>query len=180
MFVYNVRLDGKNLFRRSFVIFLIIILSILIMSSIKVFNGAKTVGDSIDTNKMIYEVDASNYTNVLKAVNDNIDDYIGVRFSFIGYVYTLPDFKENQFVLARDMIVTSNYQALVVGFLCESEEIKNYSENTWVEITGEISKGYYEMEIPVIQILDIKETARPNDEYVYPPDNTYIPTAGMI
>ena len=37
----------------------------------------------------------------------------------MGIVYRVSDLKENQFVLARDMIISSNRQYVVVGFfLC--------------------------------------------------------------
>ena len=31
--------------------------------------------------------------------------------------------------------------------------------------------------MPIIKITELKSTDKPNDEYVYPPDDTYIPTS---
>ena len=38
------------------------------------------------------------------------------------------------------MIINSNLQTLVVGFLCEYKEAVSLKEKTWVKITGEIQK----------------------------------------
>ena len=35
--------------------------------------------------------------------------------------------------------------------------------------------------MPIIKITDIKSVDKPSkDEYVYPPDDSYIPTAGIL
>ena len=78
------------------------------------------------------------------------------------------------------MIISSDFQTVVVGFLCESKEIKKFKDSSWIEIEGEITKGNYHGEIPVIKINTIKECDKPNDEYVYPPDESYIPTNNIL
>ena len=140
-------------------------------------NGSK---NSNNVNNKVHTISANNYTNVLKAVHENIDKYVGVEINFTGYVYRVLDLEENQFVLARDMIISSNYQSVVVGFLCECENAKNYSDNTWVNITGKITKGNYHGDMPIVKITKIENVNKPNDEYVYPPDETYIPTDGIV
>ena len=68
------------------------------------------------------------------------------------------------------MVISSDFQTVIVGFLCESSEVKDFSDSCWVEIEGEIIKGDYHGEIPIIKITTIKEIATPSDEFVYPPD----------
>ena len=41
---------------------------------------------------------------------------------------------------------------------------------------GKITKGNYHGDMPIVKITKIEETSKPNDEYVYPPSDTYIPT----
>lgn len=137
------------------------------------------IGTCLPKNK-VSKLTSSNYTNVLKSVHDNVDNYVGVKISFSGYVYRVLDLKENQFVLARDMIISSDYQSVIVGFLCEYDKAKDFSDNSWVEITGEITKGDYHGDMPIVKITDIKNVDKPNDEYVYPPDESYIPTVGTL
>ena len=75
------------------------------------------------------------------------------------------------------MIVDSEKQTLVVGFLCESNTASNFNDDTWVEIEGTITKGDYHGEIPIIKITYIKEIQKPTDEFVSAPDPSYIPTS---
>ena len=34
--------------------------------------------------------------------------------------------------------------------------------------------------MPIVRITKINEVTKPNDEYVYPPNETYIPTSGIV
>ena len=182
MFVYNFKVNGKNLFKCFFIITMILIVIIVGIVTFKIFYGA-----SHDKNKSsclpqsnVSTISSANYTNVLKAVHDNIDSYVGLKINFVGYVYRVSDLKENQFVLARDMIISSNRQYVVVGFLAEYENAKDFENNTWVNVTGEITKGDYHGDMPIVKVTEMKETSAPNEEYVYPPDESYIPTDGVI
>lgn len=149
----------------------------------KVFNGASnhSKSNSCSPKNGVSQISPKNYTNVLKTVHEDIDSYVGKKINFTGYVYRVLDLQDNQFVLARDMIVNSNSQTVVVGFLCESDIAKDFSHGTWVEITGEIYKGDYHGAMPIIKVTDMKAVDKPSqEEYVYPPDDSYIPTAGII
>lgn len=121
-----------------------------------------------------------NYTNVLQNVHNNIDKYVGQKIKFTGYVYRMYDFTDEQFVLARNMIVSSDFQTVVVGFLCHSKVASNFEIGTWVEIEGTITKGDYYGEIPVIEIEKINTVNPPTDEYVYPPDDSFVTTSTII
>ena len=78
------------------------------------------------------------------------------------------------------MIVSSDFKTLVVGFLCNYKNISEFEENTWVNITGKIKKGTYHGDIPVIEVTKIEKIEKPSDEYVYPPDDFYIPTSALF
>lgn len=121
-----------------------------------------------------------NYTNILKSVHDNPDEYIGQKIKFSGYVYRIIDFTEKEFVLARNMVVSSDFQTVVVGFLCNYDKAKDFEDGTWIEITGTITKGAYHGEMPIVDIENIQKTEKPSDEYVYPPDDDYIPTSSLL
>ena len=182
MFIYNIKINGSKTFKYFFVGIVLLVVIILVIVSIKIFYGATnyTENSSCKPQTNIYQIKTSNYTNVLKSVHDNIDNYVGIQIHFSGYVYRMIDFNENQFVLARNMIISSDLQTVVVGFLCECDEIKNFKDNTWIEITGTINKGDYHGDMPIIKITEIKEINKPNEELVYPPDESYIPTSGIL
>lgn len=128
----------------------------------------------------VYQIDSNNYTNVLKAVHDDLSTYVGQKINFSGYVYRVYDLKDTEFVLARDMVVSSDFQTLVVGFLCSSNNSSSFKDGTWVNVTGKITKGYYHGDIPVIEIENIEEIQKPKDTFVYPPDDFYIPTSSLL
>lgn len=128
----------------------------------------------------VYEIPTNNYTSILNTVHNDIDTYVGQKVSFSGYVYRVYDFNDEQFVLARDMVVSSDFQTMVVGFLCSYENANKYKNNTWVNITGTITKGYYHGDIPIIKVEKIEEIQKPEDSFVYPPDDFYIPTSSLL
>ena len=181
MFVYNFKINGSKVFKYFFigvVIFVVIIVGIVIF---KIFNGANKASQNLACSPQngTSVISAKNYTNILKAVHDNIDNYVGLKINFTGYVYRISDLKENQFVLARDMVISSDYKYVVVGFLSEYDSIKDFEDGTWVNVTGEIFKGNYHGDMPILKVTEINRTDCPGEEYVYPPDESYIPTDGV-
>lgn len=182
MFICNFKINGSKVFKYFFTGIVCFIILILIFVSIKLFIGAKNsrnVSSCMPQNE-ISVISAKNYTNVLKAVHENIDNYVGVKIQFTGYIYRVLDLTDTQFILARDMIISSDFQYVIVGFLCEYENAQNFENESWVELTGEITKGNYHGDMPIVKVTDMKTVDKPNEEYVYPPDDTYIPTSGIL
>ena len=180
MFIYNLKINGRKTFKVIFIIILISIFLVVGIVTYKTFKGASNSDYAILKNS-VSEISTKNYTNILRTVSNNIDEYIGTKFTFTGYVYRLYDFKDNQFVLARNMITSKDSrQSVVVGFLCEYSKSQEFKNDEWVTITGEIQKGYYHGDIPIVRITDIEKSKIPKEEYVYPPSDTYIPTSGVI
>lgn len=182
MFVYNIKINGSKAFKYFFIGIVLLVIIIVGIVCFRVFYGASNsseISSCLPQNK-VSTLSASNYTNVLKAVHDNVDNYIGTQIKFIGYVYRVLDLNENQFVLARNMIISSDFQYVVVGFLCECDNAKDFEDGTWVELTGTITKGNYHGDMPIVKVTEIKKVDKPNEEFVYPPDESYIPTSGVI
>lgn len=182
MFVYNVKINGSKTFKFFFIGITILVILTVGIASFKVFHGANHVKEksSCLPQNQITKLSPANYTNVLKAVHENIDDYEGIQINFTGYVYRVLDLNEKQFILARNMIVSSDFQFVVVGFLCEYDMAKDFENDTWVELTGKIEKGSYHGDMPIVKVIEIKRVTKPNDEFVYPPDESYIPTSGVL
>lgn len=180
MFVYNLKVNGNFIFRTTIITLIIISLLILSISIYNFYCKSKFVlTDSLPSNS-VANIEANQYTNILKEVYDNIDTYVGQSINFTGYIYKVYGLKDTEFVLARDMLINSDSQSVVVGFLCTYDKANEFQEGTWVNITGEIIKGYFHNEIPVIDIKKMELTSKPEDAYVYPPDNTYIPTSVIL
>ena len=82
-----------------------------------------------------------------------------------GYVFRANDFKDNQFVVARDMMVSEN-DYRIVGFLCESNNIKEYENNVWIEVKGIIKLKDYHGPMPIVEVYEINKITTPNDSMV--------------
>lgn len=181
MFICNVKINGNKLFKSILIFFGIIVLIITILVFYKIFVLNK---NSVKVNDYLPHSDVTvispnNYTNILKATHDDIDSYVGKEIKFSGYVYRVLDFNENQFVLARNMLIDS--QAFVVGFLCEYDGISAFDDGSWIEIVGSVTKGkYHNQDIPIIKITSLNSIAQPDDPFVSPPNNSYIPTSSML
>lgn len=178
MLICNLKINSHKVIKFFILLLIAIILTICVLIAYNLFFYCNT--DNCTKSGNICVIDSKNYTNVLNEVHNNVDKYAGKKIRFSGYIYRVYDFNDNQFVLARDMIISSDHQTVVVGFLCGYSNAQKYPDNTWVEIEGTITKGIYHEEIPIIQITDIKEISKPKEEYVYPPDETFIPTSDII
>ena len=176
MFIYNIKLNSKNIVKIAFAIMSIIITIFFIISIYKIISESIKVRDEIPLPEVSY-IEAKNYTNILKEVYEDLDTYVGQTICFTGYVHRNSDFDENYFVLARDMQTSRENETLIVGFLCYCKNTKEYEDGTWVEITGTIEKGNYHGEIPILNIIKIKEIEEPEEKLVPLPDDTYVPTA---
>lgn len=180
MFVFNVKLKSKQLFKTILIISFIIAISLFLLAGFKIVTellGDNTyIMDELPSPD-VAEITPENYTNILKEVHEDIDTYIGQKISFTGYVYRVSDLKEEEFILARDMKINDLNQTVVVGFLCKYEKAKELSDNTWIKITGEIKKGYYYGDIPYLDIYELEKCEIPDNPIVKVPDETYIPTA---
>lgn len=178
MFIYNLKMNKKAVSMGFIAISLLIIICIIIYSIYIIFIKQNKTCD--ENQNEIIDLNETNYTNILKSSNEDVNSYVGSKVRITGYVYRLIDFDKNQFVVARDMKIGKDSQSLIVGFLCESKEASKYSDGTWVEIVGKIKKGRFNDELAVLDVISIKETNKPVNIYVNPPDNTYIPTSNIF
>ena len=178
MFIYNFKLN-KKILTRSFIGISIVIICIIIMYSVYiVFFKSTATCDSIQNEFL--DLNETNYTNVLKSANEDIDSYIGKKVRVTGYVYRLIDFDETQFVVARDMRFNESSNSIIVGFLCESKEAQKFEDGTWIEVVGIIKKGRFTDDLAVLDVTTVKETNKPANIFVNPPDKTYIPTTNVF
>lgn len=171
MFICNFKINTKKIWKTTLVILIILMFILMFWVTSKILGNSKNdVNSSFSENELV-EIKTEEYTNFLKDCHENIDSYIGKNVKIIGYVYRLPDFTSNEFVIARTMIIDDNNQALVVGILAECTEISKYESGAWIEVTGTIQKGNYNGEIPVVEASSIKSVKAPTSEFVYLPTN---------
>lgn len=184
MFVFNFKLKKSNIAKillALFAIFCIILCCIAVSKMLKNITKENTFVDSncLPSND-VATLTEKNYTNVLKMVHDDLNTYVGQQICFTGYIYRVPDIKENQFILARDMYIDSNHlQSVIVGFLCSLDNAKDFQNGDWVKLTGTIEKGEYFGEIPILKVSKIEKTSAPENKFVEQPDEAYVPTAAI-
>jgi len=154
MKIFNIHLSFSKLLSILIIIITIIFVALAIMTFAKQILASNHI-----------EITNTNYTTILEDAYDNIDKYLGKNISITGYVFRLPDFGNNEFVIARDMLVDDTHSQ-VVGFLCNYNQISNFQTNTWVKINGIIEKGHYFGEVPIIRIKSIKKVTTPNEIFV--------------
>ena len=183
MFIYNFKINGGMALKLIIVILSTFMLIVFGISVYRIFftSGKFEVSDRLSAGE-ITEIQADNYTNILKAVHEDIDSYVGMKIKFTGYVYRLIDFENNQFVLARDMLINEEgTQSVVVGFLSEYKDAKNLKDGEWIEVIGTIEKGkYHNKEIPIIKVTQLQKNDSSENQFVLPPNDTYIPTSGLL
>lgn len=183
MVVYNLKINKNSILKFILILFGIICIIIGILALFNILNKTNKRTETFESDDYcipsgdVAKIKSENYTNILKEVHEDIDAYIGQKISFDGYIYKLDNFPSNQFVLARDMDIGNN-QTLVVGFLCETDDVKNFEEYSWVTISGEITKGYYNnSEIPILKVYEMYSSEKPENTNVPLPDSEYVPTA---
>ena len=118
-------------------------------------------------NHMIF-MNSQNFTTLLKDIHNNVYEYSGDSISLSGYIFKADDFKSNQFVIARNMMI-SDSEYRIVGFLCESEIASELEPNTWVSAEGIIMLGNYHGPMPIIHVEKLKEIKIPKKATVLPP-----------
>jgi len=183
MFIYNLKINGGIALKIIIVILSIFMLGVFIFSVYRIFftSGRFFIGDKIESNE-ITEIEAENYTNILQAVHDDLSSYMGMKVKFTGYIYRLFDFKDEEFVIARDMFINKEKnQTVVVGFLCQYKDADDFEDGKWINLTGVIEKGkYHNEEIPIIRVTELEETTEPEECFVSPPNKNYLPTNGIL
>ena len=84
MFIYNVKINGSKAFKYFFIGIVLLIIVIVGIVCFRVFEGASNSTNSSNYNNKstcipqdnISKLTPNNYTNVLKTVHENIDNYI--------------------------------------------------------------------------------------------------------
>lgn len=165
MFICNFKFDRRKFVKFFSILLVFLALIILIISILKIINSSKEVS----TSNSVATISSEGFVNFLKDCHENIDSYVGKKFAISGYVYRMPDFTENQFVIARTMIINSNENsnAVIVGILSDCNDIKNYNNNDWVSCIGTIKKGTYKGNMPVLVVDKITKIEVPDDDFVY-------------
>ena len=170
MLIYNFKFNKKTFIKIFSISIIVLAVIIMLLSLSKIITAIKMSSNNSDSNEKI-SVSANNFTNFLRDCHDNLSLYVDKEVELSGFVYRMPDFKNNQFVLARTMLFNSDNNAVIVGILCDYNKASELSDYEWISIKGTISKGDYKGEMPVVNILELEKINKPKDEFVSPPSD---------
>lgn len=168
MFVFNVKVNKNFCFKIICCVIVILIALALFLSMSKIADKIRFTSN--ETNSTL-EIKSNNYTNFLKDCHENLGKYVGKRIRISGYVYRMPDFTDNEIVIARTMLDMKNSTAVVVGILANYDNANQLNDNSWIECEGTIQKGDYHGYIPVLHIDKCSKIAIPEDEFVSSPSD---------
>ncbi len=156
MFIFN--FANKN-FKKIFIGVIIVLSIVLIAISIfQLISSFKSNSKINETNNLI-EITSEDYTNFLNDCHENIGNYINTKVNITGYIYKMPDFSDNQFVIARTMLIdtdsasvknclangeTINANGVVVGLLCINNNLNpvNNDSSNFVNNTNNYQMNF--------------------------------------
>jgi putative membrane protein len=119
--------------------------------------------------KNVISIKEEGFMELLTAIDMYIDNFVGKTMQISGFVYREPDMPPNQFIVSRLAMQCCSADAFPYGILVESDQAKNYVNDTWVNITGTIGKTTYnENEIMKLDAEQIETIKAPETPYVYP------------
>ncbi|MFC0274218.1 TIGR03943 family putative permease subunit [Metabacillus herbersteinensis] len=109
-----------------------------------------------------------NYIAMTNIIDKSPEKFVGKSIEFIGFIYREPDFDENQFVVARFGLSCCVADASVYGTLATLPDAKQYGDDQWIRISGELTKtNYQDWVLPNVQIQSIEKIEQPKSPYVY-------------
>lgn len=110
-----------------------------------------------------------NFVQWLQEIYENQGKYEGKKIQVIGFVFKSKEFTENEFVPARLMMACCTADLQPIGFLCRYDKASKLKNDTWLKVTGTIKViDYKGQKTPVIIADKVENTAKPENEYVYP------------
>lgn len=119
--------------------------------------------------KDVLEVNDDNYVELTYDTFENLDKYIGTQVQVSGFVYKDNKMKKDEFIIGKYCMSCCTADLSLLGFLNKYGQSDKIKENEWYSVRGTIVKGAYDGDIvPEIEIQEIHQIPKPDDEYVYP------------
>ena len=108
MFIYNINLNGSKLYKFTFIIIILFVIILCGIVGYRLFTTSIKVNDTVKVAE-VTELTNKNYFTILKEVHEYIDKHVGLKIKFSGFVYRVYDLNSEQFILGRNMIISSDF-----------------------------------------------------------------------
>jgi putative membrane protein len=125
-------------------------------------NSLKLQGDTV-------VMDDNNFVNWVQEIYNNPSKYEGKKIEVTGFVFKDKQFKSNEFVPARLMMVCCAADMSPIGLLAQYNNASELRQDSWFNFSGKIVIGEFKgQQTAVIDIESAERTVKPKNEYVYP------------
>jgi putative membrane protein len=120
----------------------------------------------------VVEIDDENFVETVDDINENYAKKKGKIIKIRGFVYKDPEFKPEEFVLARFLIVCCAADASPYGLLFDYPKASTLKEDDWYEVKAQVTDKTkkltgIDVDFPVMQVLKIEKIKAPQNQYVY-------------
>ncbi|MBB3111128.1 putative repeat protein (TIGR03943 family) [Paenibacillus phyllosphaerae] len=114
-------------------------------------------------------VEEKGYMETLTAVDLYLDRFIGKELTLEGFVYRDGTLTDDQFILGRFTLQCCAADAMPYGVMIESSDGMNYENDTWLRMTGTISRtSYHGNDVVLLEASEMEQIEPAQDPYVYP------------
>lgn len=113
-------------------------------------------------------VTSDNYMEVMEAIYDYPNEFVGKNIEMVGFVYNDPDNANQQF-LFRFGIIHCIADSGVYGLL-STGQTTTFPDNTWVSAKGSIKLSYHhslQQALPTLELTEYTKIEQPKNPYVY-------------
>lgn len=98
----------------------------------------------------------------------HLDDFTGKRYQYLAQVYSMDDFKANQFLAGRNFMVCCAADLAGYGIICESNLRNELVDQEWITVTGTVSSYEYNgYPVPMLTNVSITKAEAPEVGYIY-------------
>jgi uncharacterized repeat protein (TIGR03943 family) len=107
----------------------------------------------------------------LFAFEDNLDPFMGEQASVIGFVYFDERLPNGQFFVSRIVLSCCAADGYAFTMIVEWPNSFSLKQDTWVRVTGPVSKGYFADDpqaIPLIRAHRVEIVPQPDNPYLFP------------
>lgn len=109
-----------------------------------------------------------NYIGTISLLEDGMDEFVGKEITTHGFVFREPEFPSDQMVVGRFGISCCVADGGIYGILIQSDDLDQYKNDTWVEVTGVLEKVEFNgWALPLIIPTNINLIDVPEEPYVY-------------
>ncbi len=101
-------------------------------------------------------------------VYDHLDSFKGKKCKYLAQVYSMDDFKENQFLAGRYFMVCCAADLVGYGITCETDIRNELKDEEWITVEGTINEYQYNgYMVPLLTDVTITKEEAPDVTYIY-------------